>query len=432
MNGSTDVGVRMLARSVLTTSACNIIGVAAAGVAGIIVARALGPTIRGEYAAIFVWFGFALLIGELGQTAATTYFVAHDPDRAPDYLASSRNLMVLTGFGALVAGMLITPLLAAGTPGLAWGYRLIFATSMVWFVGASYTFSLQAVHTPHWNLVRLVQPVGYVMAIGTLLLTRHLGLMTVLAGSAGAMVAQALFAYLFCRRHHLTGGRFDPYLRRRLSRYGFGQVASTVPTAVTQRLDQLVLSLAAAPAVLGHYAVAASVTGLAVPVVAAVGYVALPRLASRTLSDVGEAQVQRWALLFTMVTGVALLLPLALLAPWVIPLVFGAGYSDAVILVMLLTPAGLFLACGQVCGDLLRGYGKPYAVARAQVVGAVVTVLMLTALVPLWGSLGAAVTVSIARGVSLVLMLRFLVRPRGRHTGTPSGVSQSVSGRHRR
>ena len=37
------------------------------GLGGIILARALGPTVRGEYAAITAWFGVALMIGGMGQ-----------------------------------------------------------------------------------------------------------------------------------------------------------------------------------------------------------------------------------------------------------------------------------------------------------------------------------------------------------------------------
>ena len=33
----------------------------AAGLGGIVIARALGPTIRGEYAAVTAWFGVALI-----------------------------------------------------------------------------------------------------------------------------------------------------------------------------------------------------------------------------------------------------------------------------------------------------------------------------------------------------------------------------------
>ncbi len=425
MNKEAGVDLRGLARAVVTTSVCNVIGVAASGFAGLIVARALGPTVRGEYAAIFAWFGFALILGEIGQTAATTYFVAEDVDHAADYLASSRQLMVMTGSVMLVVGMLVTPFLAAGGAEVASGYRLMFATCMLCFVGASYIFSLQAVNTAQWNLVRLSQPVMFLLAVVLIFGSGHLGLLAVLGAAAGTMAAQSVLAYACCRRRGITGGRPQGVLRRRLVRYGLSQVAASVPGTVILRLDQLVLSLTVAPAVLGHYAVATSVTALALPVVAAVGYIIFPRFASRSLSHVGERRVQRWALLCTFGAGVGLLLPISCLSPWLIPRVFGADYRDAVLLTMLLAPAGLFQACGQVCGDLLRGYGRPLSVARAQIVGAIVTIALLSIVVPLFGAVGAAMAASTARAVPLLLMLRGLRRQGGVRTHTPRVVSAS-------
>ena len=61
-----------------------------------------------------------------------------------------------------------------------------------------------------------------------------------------------------------------------------------------------------------------------------------------------------------------MLLPLAVGAYWVIPLVFGRDYSGAVPMVWILTPGAVFLSCGQVTGDLLRGRNHPTVVARAQ------------------------------------------------------------------
>src|SRR5690349_13845071 len=69
-------------RNVATTAVANLACTGTAGVAGVVIARALGPAGRGEYAAIVAWFGVILVVGELGQTAATTYFVAREPPRA--------------------------------------------------------------------------------------------------------------------------------------------------------------------------------------------------------------------------------------------------------------------------------------------------------------------------------------------------------------
>ena len=44
----------------------------------------------------------------------------------------------------------------------------------------------------------------------------------------------------------------------------------------------------------------------------------------------------------------------------------GPAYRGAVPLLWMLAPGGIFLACGQVVGDILRGLGRPGQVALAQ------------------------------------------------------------------
>jgi O-antigen/teichoic acid export membrane protein len=369
------------------------------------------------------WFGVVLVLGQLGQTAATTFFVSRERDRAADYLATSRTLMVLTGVVTLGVGLAVTPVLAAGSGASVAGYRLMFATCLASFVGASYVFSLQAVSLPRWNLARISQPVAYLGVVGGLHLAGRLDLMSALVTLSATVVGQTGLAYWLCRREGLAGGRAGRGLAGPLVRYGVGQLASATPTLVTTRLAVLVLSMSVPAAALGQYAVAASVTALALPVVSAVGNVSFPRIASRTLSGARVERLQRWAVAGSLVAGVVILLPPTVAAPWLVPAVFGAGFGGAVPLVLLLAPGGVLLAGGRVCADLLKGHGLPYAVARAQTVAALATVALLAVLVPPFGVTGAAVTTTLTTGVALLLMLRSLRRvpTSGDRTGTEQG-----------
>ncbi len=381
-----DENLRHFGRSVAATALCNVAGAVSAGIAGIIIARALGPTMRGEYAAVMAWFGVVLVVGQLGQTSATTYFVAGFPERARDYLATSRSMMVVSGTATLLVGICVAPLLAHHNNVTTWAFRLMFATCVASFVGAGYVFGLQASHLAGWNVVRTMQPLAYVVAVGVLYLTGSLDLLTALAALSATVVVQTVLAHRLCRKRQLTGGSTEFGLARSLTRYGLSQLAASVPNVVTARLDQLLLALCVAPAVLGRYAVAVSLTTMAVPMASALGNVAFPRLASRALSHMKTVRLQRWSLLASAAVGIAFAVPLVLFAHQLIPLVFGAGFTASAGLVLLLAPGGVLLGCGQVCGDLLRGHGRPLSVARAQGAAAVITILLLAALVPLMGA----------------------------------------------
>ena len=397
-------------RAVARTAGFNVAGTVAAGLGGLLLARTLGPTVRGEYAAITAWFGITLMVGGMGQPAALCFYVARDPLRAREYVATSRAMMLATGALALTAGMLFASVLSRGNPEVAAGYRIAFGASIVAFVGASYTFSLQARDLRRWNVARVSQPVLGLVAVSVLWSLRLLTLRTALIVLPGSMLLQLVWAYRCCRLTGLAPGRPQARLVRPLAAYGVAQIAALTPTALNAQLDQLVLSQTVPAADLGRYAIAVSLTLLPMPIVSAIGNVAFPRLAAQRVITEATRRLQLLAVLGSAGLAVGMLVPLAVVAYWLVPFVFGAGYRGAVPLLWILTPGAVFLACGQVVGDLLRGTNHPGVVAWAQGLAAVFTVVLLLALLPVVGVAGAAIASTVAYGVALAAMLRSLLR----------------------
>jgi O-antigen/teichoic acid export membrane protein len=317
-------------------------------------------------------------------------------------------MMLGAGIIALIAGLLLAPILARGNHEVADGYRIAFATCVVTYVGTAYTYSLQARHLLHWNVVRAVQPIVSLIILCGLWVFRLLTLNTALLVLAGTLTLQLISGYWYCRQHALAPGHRRISLIRPLAAYGAAQIAALTPFALNAQLDQLVLSQTVAPADLGRYAIAVSLTSLPIPLVAAVGNVAFPRLAAQRVATDATKRMQRGAIVASAGIATAMLVPLALVAYWVVPFVFGAGYKGAVPMLWILTPGAIFLACGQVVGDLLRGRNHPAVVAWAQGLAAIFTVVLLISLLPVVGVYGAAIASTVAYGIALGAMLHAL------------------------
>lgn len=401
---------RGFAHSVARTAGFNFATTAAAGLGGIIIARAVGPTVRGEYAAVIAWMSVLLMVGGMGQPAALVYYVAREPLRACDYVATSRAVMLATGMVALVAGVLMAPVLSHGLPTVTAGYRIAFGASIVTFVGGSFTASLQARDLRRWNVARLSQPAFSLIAIVVLWRLLRLTLDAALIVFAASMLLQLVWAYCYCRSTGLAPGRARVALVRPLSAYGTAQIAALTPATLNAQLDQLVLSQTVPAADLGRYAIAVSISLIPMPLVAAIGNVAFPRLAAQREATGATGKLQRLSVLAAAGLAVAILMPLAALSYWLVPLVFGVAYRGAVPLLWVLTPGAVFMACGQVTGDLLRGRRQVAVVAWAQGIAAIFTVALLFALLPLVGVYGAAIASTVSYGVALAVMLRRLFR----------------------
>jgi O-antigen/teichoic acid export membrane protein len=396
---------RGIGRVVARTASYNVASMVAAGLGGVIVARALGPELRGEYTAVTAWTVVLTMVGQLGQPAAACFFVAHQPERARDYVATSRALTLAAGTIVLTASMLLAPLLAHGNGELTTAYRIGFATMAATIPAASYVSALQARDLRRWNTAWVLQPALNLAALIAAWRLRMLTLDSALIIIAASSLAQLGWAYSRCRTSGLAPGRSRVSLVRPLAGYGAAQIAALTPAALNVYLDQLVLSLVVPAAVLGRYAIAVTCTLLPMPMVTAIGNVAFPRLAAREYLD-GQARRMQWlGILGAGVAAAAALVPLDLVAPWLIPHVFGPRYADVTPLVWALTPAGVLLACSQVTGDILRGRKRPLVVARAQGMAAVFTVVLLLTLLPVVGVYGAAIASVVAYGVALAVML---------------------------
>jgi O-antigen/teichoic acid export membrane protein len=400
----------------------------ASGLGSLVVARALGPTGRGEYAALMAWFGISCIVGQMGLQAALCFYVAKDPQRARDYVATARAMMLATGALAFIAGLLIAPVLSRGNPEVADDYRIVFGISIVTYVGIAYTYSLQPRHLLGWNVIRTIQPVLSLLILCILWFLKLLTLNTTLFVLAAALTLQLGCGYWYCRRNALAPGHARISLLRPLAAYGIAQIAALTPATLNAQLDQLVLSQTVAPADLGRYAIAVSLTSVPIPLVAAIGNVAFPRLAAQQVVSDTTRRMQHYAIVASAGIAAAMLVPLAVVAYWLIPFLFGAGYSGAVPLLWILTPGAIFLACGQVVGDLLRGRNYPAVVAWAQGLAAIFTVVLLIALLPIIGVYGAAIASTVAYGAALAAMLRSL-RHLPRHARRPGwvpGIAEKV------
>ena len=416
---------RGFARSVAQTGGFNFATMALAGLGGIIIARAVGPTVRGEYAAVTAWMGVSLTVGGMGQRAALVYYAAREPLRAREYVATSRAMMMTTGMVTLVAGLLLAPTLAHGVPAVTAGYRIAFGSSIVVFVGGSFIASLQARDVHRWNVVGLIQPAFSLIALAVLWRLRRLTLDAALIVLAATMLLQLVWAYGYCRRMGLAPGHARVALVRPLLAYGAVQIMAELPGTLNVQLDQLVLSQTVPAADLGRYAIAVSISWIPVPLVSAIGNVAFPRLAAQREMTGMTRQLQRLSVLGSACLAAAIMVPTAAMSYWLVPLVFGAAYRGAVPLLWILTPGSVFLACGLVTGDLLKGRRQPAVLAWAHGIAAIFTLALLFALLPLVGVYAAAIATTVSYGIALAIMLHRLSRLPGHEVAGTTETAQT-------
>lgn len=397
-------------RGVAMAASSNFVTQVLGSASGFALAYFLQPEGRGAYAAVIAWSGALSIIGALGIPAAVTYFVAID-NRRDDVVRTAQHLLLGLSVAALLLGLAVTPFLAGDNDALRLAYLIAFLSLPVTFLSGTWVFALQGADLRRWASVRLVHPLAYLLLLAVL---HGLGALTVpwvIAAVTASAAVQAILAHRSWKQISSGRGSYDRRLSRPLIRYGLRTLASQAPFLLNSRVDQLVLSVAVPLSDLGRYAVAVSLTLLVFPLTSAFGNVALPYIAKQNQTDASAARTTwRLAVAGSLVIGSLGAVVVAALTPVVIPAVLGDSYKGIETLVYILAPGAVLLGLNQVVGDVLRGYDQALLVARAEGVAAVLTVVLMVALIPTLGVVGAAISSTCSYGLSTAMLIRYASR----------------------
>jgi O-antigen/teichoic acid export membrane protein len=418
------LAARILGHSITHAASVNVLIVGVTSIASIVVARSLGTEGRGQYAAIMAWFALAQVMGEFGQSGAVTYWVAHEPKGAKQFVASARVLMLMAGGVVSVVGICISGFLAGGDSAVAIAYQIAFAGCILNSLCAGAVYALQSLSLWRWNIVRLTQPVAYVCLIIALWLTGVLNIAWLSIALVASIAIQFVIVAIQSRAVGIIGGNLARDKLIALARYGGAYSASAVPTSLSSQYDRLALSRTVQPSELGQYAVASTVAGLVAPFATAVASVMFPRTARAAIGEAARRATESKSLIATAGFSIGISAVLAIVAAPLVPIVFGSGFRPAVELVWWLAPAMVFRSISQVVSALLRGRQRPGLATYSQLSVLIVGGVVIFPSIALIGVRGAAAAIGIGEAVGLAIGLVMLQRQRRRAATSDGSVAR--------
>jgi O-antigen/teichoic acid export membrane protein len=404
------------AGAVVRLAVSNLAIPASAVLTGPILARALGPAGRGALAAVLNPIALSTYVFNLGVPQALTYAVAKG--RTTTERANRLGLALGALIGLVCAGGLIalTPVLLRKYPHqqtlfilLALLLPLQMSVGMLRYVAqARGRYDLMTRERWFSVISRLVLIAGIALA----------GMLTVATAAwfthgTAVLATLLLLPILFAgESRKIEESEEEPEppsaTTRFLMRYGLTTWMGTVGGVLVMRLDQVLLTPLAGPKELGYYAVAVSVAE--VPLL---GLLAVRDVIFSASTDRDDPALVARATRATLIVAVPLCFIGILLAPLVLPPIFGAGFGPAVRMAQVLFLATIPNGVAMVMSAGLLASGRPGLDSRAQIVAAAVTVVALFALVPPLGAIGAAYASLIAYCISALLVSVSLTRVSG-------------------
>ena len=401
------------------TMAANLTLLVGGALAGVVSARLLGPTGRGQLTIAILWPTLIYTVGSMGMQSSCSYYFARWPTRRTALLRWLRRGMALQSIAMTAASVVILGMFQLDRR-LSAPLVVEFAT---WAAAASIALygsccAQGASDFRRFNAIRLISGVSPTVLM--LAIASAVRLTSVEAGAAyvipmwftAALAGRWLYRMA---KADAPGGLLAPDERRAFISYSWRSVASFSGLTLNSNADQLVLGLLLPASSLGIYSAADAASSPLASVVASLGMVGLPTVAALTGSEKGVAT---WRVMMRALSSLAIVAPaLVVLLPWAVPLVYGEAYRSAVVPAEFLLLGMVFSALSIVTDDLLRAHGCPGFVSVSQGIGGVITVLgtllihghPLSAVAAV-SSLGYALACALA-----VLRLRAATRRPGRH-----------------
>jgi O-antigen/teichoic acid export membrane protein len=368
-------------------------------ITGPLQARALGPSGRGELAAIVAVASMLPWIAGFGLDAFAGRQIAR---RVPvgEVMGSLGLMLVIVGLAIAPVGFPVAAALAKGRHVVHEFILIAFLMlplSLLGFLSYYILNSLEA-----WNktiVFRTVPTVTVAVVVVVLFVTGRtsvfaLALATLLVGG----VVSGLGVVWVLRRGR---PRVRSELIKKAVPFGLKSWLALLATLTNGRLDQLLMISLTTSRQLGLYAVAVTMASFPNILVSALGQPLLSRVGAGEHQMVSRAL--RTAVLLIALANAAL----AALAPVLLPALFGSRFQGAVPMALVLLLAALPLSIVTTLSTAMTAAGRPGIPAVGEIIAVGITVPGLIVVLPILGGLGAALVSLVVYSVDAAYHLFF-------------------------
>ncbi|WP_350004368.1 oligosaccharide flippase family protein [Pseudarthrobacter sp. WHRI 8279] len=370
-----------------------------------ILAQSLGVASRGEVAAATAPLLLAVNALTLGLPEAITYFTAAGKRDSTKVIVRGSLYLTALGLAGSLALWLLAPVLAPPVSPVYEAMSLsALALAPCLILGGLRAF---AAGQGRWTLISVERFFSATIRLAAFLVLVALDSLTVISASVAISASSfaGLAVYLLLLRKkttHLRGSR----VRRKtpLMSYGMRVWIGALTGILLSRLDQVLMIPLSNVYQIGLYAVAVSISEVTLVFNSAVRDVLFSAESGKT-NSARLTRASRVSTFLTFIGAVAV----GITSIWLVPLLFGRDFADAVIVIEILLIGVVLGNPGSVAGAGLSARGRPGLRSVALSVAFACNLAMVFLLVPRLGAVGAAwatVVGNVAAGMLCVIFMR--------------------------
>ncbi|MEY4539526.1 MAG: hypothetical protein RLZZ306_1283 [Bacteroidota bacterium] len=384
-------------------------------VGSIILARWLGPSQRGVFAAIILIPTILQYFVNFGLSSATIYFTAHTNSNKNTIWS---NLIVIgfiqSALGIFLGYFIINFYLQKYGTSIVYLGNLYLLTIPMGIFSMYATYILQGVsYFRITNLLKCIVPFCYCIGIVGLRIQQVLNLENLVYVQLSIQFIYLIIAVFLLHKKLLNQFvfKFEYKLIRQMLTFSVKVWFGDVAQLANSRIDQFLIGGFLSGRDLGIYTVAVSVARFTSVFADAITTIMLPSITGKNslpekITEILNFFKKYWIFSVIFHAFFALSLPI------LIPLVFGNAFAEAIIICEILTVGSLFINAKTVLGGGVLGMGFPEIMSYVEFSEMVISLIMSILLLNIFGLIGVSTAISFAY-FSQFLLLLFLINRKG-------------------
>jgi O-antigen/teichoic acid export membrane protein len=385
----------------------------------IVIARVLGPSLKGSYNLLMLIINVASMFVLVGLGSANVFYGARDPDKELPVLTGN-SLVAALGLGAMgIIGVELITFLPVFQK-----YLTDNGIRVLWVRGLALSLPLALANA---YLIEIVRARGDIARYNLVAIwnvfTSFVGIVVLVwfldQGLPGAIYAWAISVALvfgltvwLALRAAGSRPRFEGATLRRSFSFGMRLYPGNIAQFLNYRLDRFLVALFLTPAEVGLYATAAALSERLWEIPHSIRTVLLQRVAATSDEKTASATTARVSRVVVVLVG-GMCLVVVLLSHFIILLLYGADYLPAAPALIALMPGTWTLSVGKLLAIHLSGSGRPEVGTMGALASLASTVALDLLLIPRFGIVGASVASSVSYTLSTVVILIVFLRVTG-------------------
>lgn len=403
-----NLGLKQLGKNTSLTLGRQMLTALLGLLTAIILARLLGPNGNGVYQMVLLLPTMVVTLSNLGIGSGTVYYVARRDYSLQTIITANLVLAIIISAIACIIAVLLVHFcgdkLFPGIPkSLLLDIILVIPISILQSYLLTVFQGLQDFKV--YNRISIVP-----QAVILLLVVLEVW---VLGGGVKAAIVAYILGNIFALM--MTIYYLNPYIDYKLAfdkefaekiiGYGIKVHLSNILAFLNYRLDMFLLNCFLNPAAVGLYSIAVQIAERLWIISQAVSTVMLPRISELKDDEESRRQItpliSRWVFFITTVGSIILML----IAPFLIPLLFGDKFSGAVLAFEIMIPGIILGSTSRVLANDFAARGQPEINMYISILALAINVIINLILIPIMGINGASLATTISYGCSTCIKI---------------------------